>query len=176
MWYSSVILSLCFLPDYGGSSTMKYQTYTPGYSSKSSYMYSGSRTMVSTSYSIISLFQRVFTHIMEIFSWPCNVSFKHRHWPSAGATAGQPGHSMCGISQYAVMRSAWGFQVHPLDSSIFVIQQALCHRCLSSGLKRDMKLHLNCFSVCLHFESIISPSSSVFLWGIEIDMKKNSTT
>ncbi|XP_037624112.1 plakophilin-3a isoform X2 [Sebastes umbrosus] len=33
------------MSDYGGSSTMKYQTYTPGYSSKSSYMYSGSRTM-----------------------------------------------------------------------------------------------------------------------------------
>nr|XP_020477885.1 plakophilin-3 [Monopterus albus] len=31
--------------DYGGSSTMKYQTYNPNYSSKSSYMYTGSRTM-----------------------------------------------------------------------------------------------------------------------------------
>ncbi|XP_073327511.1 plakophilin-3a [Pagrus major] len=34
------------MSDYGGSSTMKYNTYQPaGYSSKSSYMYSGSRTM-----------------------------------------------------------------------------------------------------------------------------------
>ncbi|XP_067446078.1 plakophilin-3a [Thunnus thynnus] len=33
------------MSDYGGSSTMKYQTYNPGYSSKSSYMYSGSKTM-----------------------------------------------------------------------------------------------------------------------------------
>ncbi|XP_061678746.1 plakophilin-3a isoform X2 [Syngnathoides biaculeatus] len=33
------------MSDYGGSSTMKYQTYNPGYSSKSSYMFSGSRTM-----------------------------------------------------------------------------------------------------------------------------------
>ncbi|XP_041794310.1 plakophilin-3a isoform X2 [Chelmon rostratus] len=33
------------MSDYGGSSTMKYQTYNPSYSSKSSYMYSGSRTM-----------------------------------------------------------------------------------------------------------------------------------
>ncbi|XP_029289670.1 plakophilin-3 [Cottoperca gobio] len=31
--------------DYGGSSAMKYQTYSPNYSSKSSYMYSGARTM-----------------------------------------------------------------------------------------------------------------------------------
>uniref|UniRef100_A0A8D3CM82 Plakophilin 3 n=1 Tax=Scophthalmus maximus TaxID=52904 RepID=A0A8D3CM82_SCOMX len=36
------------MSDYGGSSTMKYHTYTPNFSSKSSYMYSGSRTMVST--------------------------------------------------------------------------------------------------------------------------------
>ncbi|XP_053175666.1 plakophilin-3a [Scomber japonicus] len=33
------------MSDYGGSSTIKYQTYNPGYSSKSSYMYSGSKTM-----------------------------------------------------------------------------------------------------------------------------------
>ncbi|XP_077372770.1 plakophilin-3-like isoform X2 [Festucalex cinctus] len=33
------------MSDYGGSSTMKYQTYNPGYSAKSSYMFSGSRTM-----------------------------------------------------------------------------------------------------------------------------------
>ncbi|XP_061630658.1 plakophilin-3-like isoform X1 [Phyllopteryx taeniolatus] len=33
------------MSDYGGSSTMKYHTYNPGYSSKSSYMFSGSRTM-----------------------------------------------------------------------------------------------------------------------------------
>ncbi|KAF0041016.1 hypothetical protein F2P81_006914 [Scophthalmus maximus] len=33
------------MSDYGGSSTMKYHTYTPNFSSKSSYMYSGSRTM-----------------------------------------------------------------------------------------------------------------------------------
>ncbi|XP_012735727.3 plakophilin-3a isoform X2 [Fundulus heteroclitus] len=31
--------------DYGGSSTMKYSTYSPNYSAKSSYMYSGSKTM-----------------------------------------------------------------------------------------------------------------------------------
>uniref|UniRef100_A0A3Q2PDP0 Plakophilin 3a n=1 Tax=Fundulus heteroclitus TaxID=8078 RepID=A0A3Q2PDP0_FUNHE len=31
--------------DYGGSSTMKYSTYNPNYSAKSSYMYSGSKTM-----------------------------------------------------------------------------------------------------------------------------------
>ncbi|KAM8890720.1 plakophilin-3a [Spinachia spinachia] len=31
--------------DYGGSSTMKYHTVTPNYSSKSSYMYSGAQTM-----------------------------------------------------------------------------------------------------------------------------------
>uniref|UniRef100_A0A7N8XMK3 Plakophilin 3 n=1 Tax=Mastacembelus armatus TaxID=205130 RepID=A0A7N8XMK3_9TELE len=37
------------MSDYGGSSTMKYQTYHPSFSSKSSYMYTGSRTMVSTS-------------------------------------------------------------------------------------------------------------------------------
>lgn len=42
------LLFLFFLPDYGGSSTMKYQTYNPNFSSKSSYVYSGSRTMVST--------------------------------------------------------------------------------------------------------------------------------
>lgn len=42
-----IYLLFCFLPDYGGSSTMKYQTYNPNYSSKS-YVYSGSRTMVST--------------------------------------------------------------------------------------------------------------------------------
>uniref|UniRef100_A0A7N6BXH7 Plakophilin 3 n=1 Tax=Anabas testudineus TaxID=64144 RepID=A0A7N6BXH7_ANATE len=34
------------MSDYGGSSTMKYNTYNPSFSSKSSYMYSGSRTMV----------------------------------------------------------------------------------------------------------------------------------
>ncbi|KAM9854977.1 plakophilin-3a isoform 2-T2 [Aulostomus maculatus] len=33
------------MSDYGGSSTMKYQTYNPTFSSKSSYMYSGSRTL-----------------------------------------------------------------------------------------------------------------------------------
>ncbi|XP_013869060.1 plakophilin-3a [Austrofundulus limnaeus] len=33
------------MSDYGGSSTMKYSTYTPSYSSKSSYMYSGTKTM-----------------------------------------------------------------------------------------------------------------------------------
>ncbi|XP_054475948.1 plakophilin-3-like [Anoplopoma fimbria] len=33
------------MSDYGGSSTMKYHTYNPNYSSKSSYMYSGARTM-----------------------------------------------------------------------------------------------------------------------------------
>ncbi|XP_026166836.1 plakophilin-3a isoform X2 [Mastacembelus armatus] len=33
------------MSDYGGSSTMKYQTYHPSFSSKSSYMYTGSRTM-----------------------------------------------------------------------------------------------------------------------------------
>ncbi|KAK5867265.1 hypothetical protein PBY51_011774 [Eleginops maclovinus] len=33
------------MSDYGGSSTMKYQTLNPNYSSKSSYMYSGSKTM-----------------------------------------------------------------------------------------------------------------------------------
>ncbi|KAG7245452.1 hypothetical protein INR49_010903 [Caranx melampygus] len=33
------------MSDYGGSSTMKYQTYNPNFSSKSSYMYTGSRTM-----------------------------------------------------------------------------------------------------------------------------------
>ncbi|XP_071352922.1 plakophilin-3a isoform X2 [Trachinotus anak] len=33
------------MSDYGGSSTMKYQTYNPGFSSKSSYMYTGSKTM-----------------------------------------------------------------------------------------------------------------------------------
>ncbi|CAJ1056523.1 plakophilin-3a isoform X1 [Xyrichtys novacula] len=33
------------MSEYGGSSTMKYQTYNPGFTSKSSYMYSGSRTM-----------------------------------------------------------------------------------------------------------------------------------
>lgn len=47
--YSFIILFRCFLSDYGGSSTMKFNTIQPaGYSSKSSYMYSGSRTMVST--------------------------------------------------------------------------------------------------------------------------------
>uniref|UniRef100_A0A3B3Z2P0 Plakophilin 3a n=1 Tax=Poecilia mexicana TaxID=48701 RepID=A0A3B3Z2P0_9TELE len=35
------------MSDYGGSSTMKYSTYSPSYSSKSSYMYSGSKTLVS---------------------------------------------------------------------------------------------------------------------------------
>uniref|UniRef100_UPI0037E98BB2 plakophilin-3a isoform X2 n=2 Tax=Semicossyphus pulcher TaxID=241346 RepID=UPI0037E98BB2 len=33
------------MSDYGGSSTMKYHTFNPGFTSKSSYMYSGSRTM-----------------------------------------------------------------------------------------------------------------------------------
>ncbi|KAM9352566.1 plakophilin-3a isoform 2-T2 [Symphorus nematophorus] len=33
------------MSDYGGSSTMKYQTYNPSYSSKSSFMYSGSKTL-----------------------------------------------------------------------------------------------------------------------------------
>ncbi|KAM9808393.1 plakophilin-3-like [Neosynchiropus ocellatus] len=33
------------MSDYGGSSTMKYQTYNPNYSAKSSYMYTNSRTM-----------------------------------------------------------------------------------------------------------------------------------
>ncbi|XP_068578536.1 plakophilin-3a isoform X2 [Cebidichthys violaceus] len=33
------------MSDYGSSSAIKYQTYNPNYSSKSSYMYSGSRTM-----------------------------------------------------------------------------------------------------------------------------------
>ncbi|XP_022611663.1 plakophilin-3 isoform X1 [Seriola dumerili] len=33
------------MSDYGGSSAVKYQTYNPSFSSKSSYMYSGSRTM-----------------------------------------------------------------------------------------------------------------------------------
>ncbi|XP_061773221.1 plakophilin-3-like isoform X2 [Nerophis ophidion] len=33
------------MSDYGGSSTMKYQTYSPGYNSKSSYTFSGSKTM-----------------------------------------------------------------------------------------------------------------------------------
>lgn len=33
------------MSDYGGSSTMKYQTYQPNFTSKSSYMYSGARTM-----------------------------------------------------------------------------------------------------------------------------------
>uniref|UniRef100_A0A665UP05 Plakophilin 3 n=1 Tax=Echeneis naucrates TaxID=173247 RepID=A0A665UP05_ECHNA len=35
--------------EYGGSSSVKYQTYQPSFSSKSSYMYTGSRTMVSIS-------------------------------------------------------------------------------------------------------------------------------
>ncbi|KAM7414734.1 hypothetical protein PAMA_019507 [Pampus argenteus] len=33
------------MSDYGGSSTMKYQTYNPGFTSRSSYIYSGSKTM-----------------------------------------------------------------------------------------------------------------------------------
>ncbi|XP_041852232.1 plakophilin-3a isoform X2 [Melanotaenia boesemani] len=33
------------MSDYGGSSTVKYSTYSPNFSSKSSYMYTGSRTM-----------------------------------------------------------------------------------------------------------------------------------
>ncbi|XP_074534440.1 plakophilin-3a [Halichoeres trimaculatus] len=33
------------MSDYGGSSTIKYQTFTPNFTSKSSYMYQGSRTM-----------------------------------------------------------------------------------------------------------------------------------
>ncbi|XP_040893959.1 plakophilin-3a isoform X2 [Toxotes jaculatrix] len=33
------------MSDYGGSSTLKYQTYNPSFSSKSSYVYTGSRTM-----------------------------------------------------------------------------------------------------------------------------------
>ncbi|XP_045893196.1 plakophilin-3a isoform X2 [Micropterus dolomieu] len=33
------------MSDYGGSSSIKYQTYNPSFSSKSSYMYSGSKTM-----------------------------------------------------------------------------------------------------------------------------------
>ncbi|KAM4572670.1 plakophilin-3a [Odontesthes bonariensis] len=33
------------MSDYGGSATMKHSAYTPSFSSKSSYMYSGSRTM-----------------------------------------------------------------------------------------------------------------------------------
>uniref|UniRef100_A0A8C3G6P9 Plakophilin 3a n=1 Tax=Cyclopterus lumpus TaxID=8103 RepID=A0A8C3G6P9_CYCLU len=36
------------MSEHGGSTAMKYQTFNPNYSSKSSYMYSGSRTMVST--------------------------------------------------------------------------------------------------------------------------------
>lgn len=54
--YSFVIMFLCSLPDYGGSSPMKYQTFNPSYSSKSSYVYSGSKTMVSTT--------ELFTHIL----------------------------------------------------------------------------------------------------------------
>ncbi|XP_057692675.1 plakophilin-3-like isoform X2 [Corythoichthys intestinalis] len=38
-------ISTSAMSDYGGSSTMKYQTYNPGYSSKSSYAFSSSRTM-----------------------------------------------------------------------------------------------------------------------------------
>ncbi|XP_034540976.1 plakophilin-3a isoform X2 [Notolabrus celidotus] len=34
------------MSDYGGSSTMKYQTYNPGFTSKSSYMHSGAKTML----------------------------------------------------------------------------------------------------------------------------------
>lgn len=55
VWYSFVIMFLCSLSDYGGSST-KYQTYNPSFTSKSSYVYSGSRTMVSTT--------ELFTHIL----------------------------------------------------------------------------------------------------------------
>ncbi|KAK2842377.1 hypothetical protein Q5P01_012577 [Channa striata] len=33
------------MSDYGGPSTMKYHTYNPGFSSKSSYMYTGSKTL-----------------------------------------------------------------------------------------------------------------------------------
>ncbi|XP_067356087.1 plakophilin-3a isoform X2 [Channa argus] len=33
------------MSDYGGSSTVKYQTYNPSFSSKSSYVYTGSRTL-----------------------------------------------------------------------------------------------------------------------------------
>lgn len=45
--FTVVFLSL--LQDYGGSSTVKYQQagYTPSFSSKSSFGYSASRTMVS---------------------------------------------------------------------------------------------------------------------------------
>lgn len=45
---SFVLMLLCSLSDYGGSSTAKYQTFNPSFSSKSSYMYSGSKTMVSS--------------------------------------------------------------------------------------------------------------------------------
>ncbi|XP_041652649.1 plakophilin-3a isoform X2 [Cheilinus undulatus] len=33
------------MSDFGGSSTMRYQTYNPGFTTRSSYMYSGSKTM-----------------------------------------------------------------------------------------------------------------------------------
>lgn len=112
MWYSCVILFLCFLPDYGGSSTMKY-TYNPNFSSKSSYMYSGSRTMASTT--ALSYYFSTYSHISCKYSTDhvmCHLTgclkkkHKHHHWPSAFATVGHPGLSMCGISQWAVIQSA----------------------------------------------------------------------
>lgn len=49
VWHYAFFLLSCFsFPDYGGSSAMKYQTYNPSFGSKSSYGYSGSRTLVST--------------------------------------------------------------------------------------------------------------------------------
>uniref|UniRef100_A0A8C4GTA3 Plakophilin-3 n=1 Tax=Dicentrarchus labrax TaxID=13489 RepID=A0A8C4GTA3_DICLA len=50
------------MSDYGGSSTMKYHSTLPNYSSKSSFMYSGSRTMVSTA----TLSYRFTDHVMWV--------------------------------------------------------------------------------------------------------------
>lgn len=44
------VLFFCFFSDYGGSSSVKYNTYNPSFSSKSSFMYSGSRTIVSAAF------------------------------------------------------------------------------------------------------------------------------
>uniref|UniRef100_A0A3Q3FTN0 Plakophilin 3a n=1 Tax=Labrus bergylta TaxID=56723 RepID=A0A3Q3FTN0_9LABR len=58
------------MSDYGGSSTMKYHTFNPGFTSKSNYV-SGSRTMVSTAALSLSLstYKHILAHTAQVNPW-----------------------------------------------------------------------------------------------------------
>lgn len=104
------------LSDYGGSSTAKYQTYNPGFSSKSSYMYSGSKTMVSRTLNWKCSFSEWWTdHVM--LTRIIKKKPKPHQSLCADVTSGSTRTQQVWYFTVGCEDQLGGFQVQPLDSS-----------------------------------------------------------